>query len=328
MKKIPFNSGWLFHNDIRKTPEVPVTLPHDAMQTEQRLPSIKNGAAAGFYPGGRYIYRKRFTPEESWRNQSVILELEGVYRRSTVSLNGEKLGGWINGYTGYTVDLSNALRFGEENELTVVADNSQTPNSRWYTGSGIYRDVFLHVGSKQHIVPDGIVVITESIDPAVLHVSAETVNLAADSRMLVKVFAGETLVVEGEGADCHVTVPDAILWSAEQPNLYRVAVTIENKGAVIDEAEILTGIRSLSWSAMTGLLVNGVQTKLRGGCLHHTNGILGAVSTRSVELAKVRKLKEAGFNRPYPCVSGGCGAIDLIGHKGTECCAALKQYFA
>lgn len=319
MKKIPFNSGWLFRNDIKNSPEIPVTLPHDAMQTEQRLPGMKNGAAAGFFPGGRYIYRKRFTPEEKWRDQSVILELEGVYRRSTVSLNGKELGGWINGYTGYTVDLSDALLFGGENELTVVADNSQTPNSRWYTGSGIYRDVFLHVGSQQHIVPDGIAAVTESIEPSVLHVSTETVNLSADSRVLVKVFDGETCVAEGEGADCRVTVPNAKLWSTEQPNLYRVVAMIENRGKSLDEAEVLTGIRSLSWSAGTGLLINGVETKLRGGCLHHTNGILGAVSTRSVELAKVKKLKEAGFNAIR-------SAHNPMGKALLEACDALGMY--
>ena len=319
MKKFAFNSGWLFHNDIRNTPEIPVTLPHDAMQTEQRLPGMKNGAAAGFYPGGRYVYRKRFTPEENWQDQNVILELEGVYRRSTVCLNGKKLGGWINGYTGYTVDLSDALRFGEENELTVVADNSQTPNSRWYTGSGIYRDVWLHIGNKQHIVPDGICVITESIEPAVLHVSTETVNLSPDSRVLVRVFDGETCVTEGEGEDCRVLVPSAKLWNAEHPNLYRVSVSIENKGTVIDEAEVLTGIRSLSWSAKTGLLVNGRETKLRGGCLHHTNGILGAVSTHSVELTKVKKLKEAGFNAIR-------SAHNPMGKALLEACDALGMY--
>lgn len=319
MKKIAFNSGWLFHNDIKNIPEIPVTLPHDAMQTEQRLPGMKNGAAAGFFPGGRYVYRKRFTPEESWKDQSVILELEGVYRRSTVSLNGRKLGGWINGYTGYTVNLSEALRFGEENELVVVADNSQTPNSRWYTGSGIYRDVFLHVGNQQHILPDGIAAVTESIEPAVLRVSTETANLSADSRVLVKVFDGEALVAAGEGADCRVTIPNAKLWSAEQPKLYRVAVSIDNHGEIIDEAELLTGIRSLSWSAETGLLVNGVQTKLRGGCLHHTNGILGAVSTRSVELAKVKKLKEAGFNAIR-------SAHNPMGKALLEACDALGMY--
>ena len=319
MKRIAFNSGWLFHNDIKNTPEIPVTLPHDAMQTEQRLPGMKNGAAAGFYPGGRYVYRKRFTPEENWQDQNVILELEGVYRRSTVWLNGKKLGGWINGYTGYTVDLSDTLRFGEENELTVVADNSQTPNSRWYTGSGIYRDVWLHIGNKQHIVPDGICVITESIEPAVLHVSTETVNLSPDSRVLVRVFDGETCVTEGEGEDCRVLVPSAKLWNAEHPNLYRVSVSIENKGTVIDEAEVLTGIRSLSWSAKCGLLVNGRETKLRGGCLHHTNGILGAVSTRSVELTKVKKLKEAGFNAIR-------SAHNPMGKALLEACDALGMY--
>lgn len=317
MKKISFNSGWLFHNDIKNTTEIPVTLPHDAMQTERRLPGMKNGAAAGFFPGGRYIYRKLFTPEERWKDQRVILELEGVYRRSTVLLNGKKLGGWVNGYTGYTVDLTDALRFGEENELKVIADNSQTPNSRWYTGSGIYRDVLLHIGPKEHIVPDGICVIAESIEPAVLHVTVETEILSADSCVMVRVFDGENLVAEGMGADCRVTVPNAKLWDAEHPNLYRVVALIENHAEVIDESEILTGVRSLSWNAKTGLLVNGKETKLRGGCIHHTNGILGAVSTRSVEYSKVKKLKDAGFNAirsaHNPAAKGLLEACDTLG---------------
>lgn len=319
MKKISFNSGWLFCNDIKNTAEMPVTLPHDAMQTEKRLPNMKNGAAAGFFPGGRYVYRKRFTPEESWNGQSVILELEGVYRRSTVSLNGRKLGGWINGYSGYTVDLSEALRFGVVNELTVIADNSQTPNSRWYTGSGIYRDVFLHIGSRQHIAPNGIAVVTGSIDPAVLHVTTDLENISAGSRVLVRVFDGETFVAEGEGADCRITVPNAKLWDAEHPNLYRVAVSIVKNNKVIDEADILTGIRSLSWSAKSGLLINGVETKLRGGCLHHTNGILGAVSTRNVEYSKVKKLKEAGFNAIR-------SAHNPMGKATLEACDSLGMY--
>lgn len=319
MKKIPFNSNWLFHNDITNSPDIPVTLPHDAMLTEERLPGMKNGAAAGFFPGGRYVYRKRFIPEESWKDQSVILELEGAYRRSTVILNNRKLGGWINGYTGYTVDLSEDLDYCKENELTIVVDNSQTPNSRWYTGSGIYRDVFMYVGPKEHIEPDGITVITESIEPAVLHVSVETVSLSTDSRVLVKVFDDEKCVIQGEGMDCRVTVPNAKLWDAEHPNLYRVVVSIENKHKVVDEAEVITGIRSLSWSAKSGLLINGVETKLRGGCLHHTNGILGAVSTRSVELAKVKKLKEAGFNAIR-------SAHNPMGKALLEACDALGLY--
>lgn len=317
MKKMSWNSGWLFSNDIRKTAEAPVTLPHDAMLTEKRLPGMKNGAAAGFYPSGRYVYRKVFRAEECWRDQSVLLEFEGIYQNSTVLLNGQKVGGWFYGYTGFTVDLTGKLEIGADNEITVIADNSRTPNSRWYTGSGIYRDVFLYVGSRRHIVPDSIWVRTESIAPAVLHITAEAENLEAGSHVVVQVLDGEKTVATGEGTDCRITVPDAKLWDAEHPNLYRVVVSIENDGAVIDEAEAVTGIRSLSWSAKTGMLVNGKEVKLRGGCIHHTNGILGAVSTRSVEYSKVKRLKEAGFNAirsaHNPAARGLLEACDALG---------------
>ena len=317
MKKYAWNTGWTVRNELKKTEAMPVTLPHDAMLAETRLPNMKNGAAAGFFPGGKYIYKKVFTPEETWRGQDVVLEMEGVYRRSSVLLNGKKIGGWINGYTGYTVDLTEELVFGEENELVVIADNSQTPNSRWYTGSGIYRDVWVHVGAKEHIVPDGICVLTESITSAVVHVTTKVSALSAQSKVIVRIFDGEALVAEGEGQDVKITVPEAKLWSAEHPYLYRVVAMIEKNGDVLDEAEVLTGIRSLSWSAKTGLLINGKETKLRGGCIHHTNGILGAVSTRSMEYQKVKKLKEAGFNAirsaHNPAAKGLLEACDALG---------------
>lgn len=317
MKKMNWNGGWLFSNDIRKAEETPVMLPHDAMLTEKRLPGMKNGAAAGFYPGGRYVYRKVFRAEEVWRDQSVLLEFEGIYQNSTVLLNGRKVGGWVYGYTGFTVDLTGKLDIGGDNEIIVIADNSRTPNSRWYTGSGIYRDVFLYVGSRQHVVPDSIWVRTESTDPAVLHITAEVENLEAGSRVTVEVRDGGKVIATGEGADCCITVPDAKLWDAEHPNLYKVIVSVEKNGTVVDEAEVVTGIRSLNWSAKTGLLVNGKEVKLRGGCIHHTNGILGAVSTRWVEYSKVRKLKEAGFNAirsaHNPAARGLLEACDELG---------------
>lgn len=317
MKKIQWNSGWTFKNILKDTREVEVVLPHDAMQTEERLPGIINGAAAGFYPGGKYQYRKIFVPTEEMINQSVILEFEGIYHKSEVFLNGSKIGGWINGYTGYTVELTERLRFGKKNEILVIADNSQTPNSRWYTGSGIYRDVYLYVGSKHHIALDGIRVTTESIDPAVLHVETWLEKSETDCDIHVEVYDGDIMVSEGEGRDCKIEIPNPKLWDADCPNLYRVVVSVKENGCIVDKDEVLTGIRSLSWSAETGLLVNGRETKLRGGCIHHTNGILGAVSTRSIEYEKVRKLKEAGFNAirsaHNPAAKGLLEACDRLG---------------
>ena len=105
MKSRKFNQNWLFHNDIHNTGEITVNLPHDAMQTEKRLPGMKNGAAAGFYPGGRYVYNKKLFGKEEYRGKTVLLEFEGIYMKSSVYLNGEKIGGWIYGYTGFYVDL-------------------------------------------------------------------------------------------------------------------------------------------------------------------------------------------------------------------------------
>lgn len=295
MNKIRWNKNWFFCNLLRPDTGREVTLPHDAMQTEKRLPNMKNGAAAGFFPGGRYQYRKRFTAPEDWRDQSVIVEFEGVYQNSSVLCNDVQIGGWVYGYTGFTVDLTEHLRIGEENEIRVIADNSRTPNSRWYTGSGIYRDVNLYVGDKRHIAVDGIKVITESIDPAVLHVTTELEN-AAGLGVEIIVYDGEKPVARGQSSDCRITIPEVRLWSAETPHLYRVTARLRDGETVIDEQECVTGIRSLAWSAEKGLQVNGETVKLRGGCIHHDNGILGACAPAKVEERKVRILKEAGFN--------------------------------
>ena len=339
MKKISFNRDWKFQNDIHKSEEITVSLPHDAMQTEKRLEGMKNGAAAGFFPGGRYVYRKTLYGEEAFRDQAIYLEFEGIYMRSTVYLNDEKVGGWIYGYTGFYVDLTGKLKIGQDNEIRVVADNSRTPNSRWYTGSGIYRNVCLHVGEKRHIAPDGICVTTESTDPAVIRVRTEIENAdrttggtntdtgreqvddaaytdqergqrTGQPKIHVEVYermpvtaenaaerrCSEKLAASGEGCDCRIEVPGAKMWSAETPRLYRIRVCLMDGERVADEQSVITGIRSLAWSAENGLQVNGQEVKLRGGCIHHDNGILGACAPDKVEYRKAKILKEAGFN--------------------------------
>ena len=301
MIKKSFNLNWTFYNDIHNTGEIAVNLPHDAMQTEKRLPNMKNGAAAGFFPGGRYVYKKKVFGREEYAGKAVFLEFEGIYMKSSVYLNEKKVGGWIYGYTGFYVDLTDKLKLGQENEIRVVADNSQTPNSRWYTGSGIYRDVNLYIGEKKHIFPDGIKVETCSLEPAVVRVSAELSKEAADCTIETEIYEREgdgpaRLAAKGSGNGCGITIPDAKPWDAEHPNLYLVKVKLIDNGRVVDEQDVLTGIRTLKWSAKEGMLVNGREVKLRGGCIHHDNGILGACAYKKAEYRKARILKEAGFN--------------------------------
>lgn len=311
MKITSFNQGWNFYNDIHNTDEIKVNLPHDAMLTEKRLPNGKTGAAGAFFPGGRYIYRKNLFGAEEYRDKAIYLEFEGIYMKSTVYLNNVRVGGWVYGYTGFYVDLTDKLHIGEENEIRVVADNTQTPNSRWYSGSGIYRNVNLIVGEKRHIKLDGVKVVTESIDPAVLSVqteaeNAEGLNIKVEIYEYCKGFdttgkikeldSSDVAVATGTGADCRIEITNAKLWEEENPSLYQVRVLLMDNDRIIDEQSVVTGIRSLSWNAEMGIQVNHRSVKLRGGCLHHDNGILGACAPYAAEYRKVKILKDAGFN--------------------------------
>ena len=286
MEKINFCADWQFAP--KGKPFVPVTLPHDAQILEERSQEASD-SGHGFFPGGVYVYEKRFTPPAEWEGKTVLVEFEGVYRNSTVSLNGKAIGGHRYGYTNFAIPLE--LNFGEENVLSVVADNSELPNSRWYTGSGIYRPVWLHIGEKDHIAWQGVKVTTLSVSPAVVRVETEAIG--EDIR--VEILDGEEIVASSEGADCVAKIPEAKLWSENTPYLYTCRVKLLKDGEAVDIAEEKFGVRQLSWSTK-GFFVNGQRVLLRGGCVHHDNGILGAATYDESEWRRVRIMKEAGFN--------------------------------
>lgn len=267
MKKLSFNENWTVSGK-------PVTLPHDAQITEKRSKDASNGGH-GYFPGGVYTYEKKFTAPKEWSGKRVILEFEGVYRNATVSLNGKELCFNPYGYTGFFVALD-GLAYGAENVLTVVADNSKLPNSRWYSGSGIYRPVWLYVCDK--ILPESVKISTVSTNPAIIRV---------DSPVPIKcAVAG----VSGEGTSFELTIPNAKLWSDDEPNLYTAKISAGD-----DETEMTFGIRKIEWSNK-GLFINGKSTLLRGGCVHHDSGILGAATYAESEERRVRIMKENGFN--------------------------------
>lgn len=294
MKKIPFNDRWLCNGKA-------VTLPHDAQISELRSASASDGGH-GYFPGGVYTYEKTFIVPNEWAGRKVLIEFEGVYRNCTVSLNGREIGSHRYGYTGFTLPLE--LNCGEENTLTVVADNSQIPNSRWYTGSGIYRPVWLHIGGEQRIEYRGVKITTLSIEPAVVKVDVD-----ATAEAKVEILEGDTVVASGVPGE--ITVPNAKLWSDEAPNLYTCRVTVGD-----DVAEEKFGIRKIEWSPR-GLFINGKETLLRGGCVHHDNGVLGAAAYDESEWRRVRILKEAGFNAirsaHNPCSRAMLEACDHYG---------------
>ena len=321
MKKVRIHQDWQFWKAGRETKKQTVQLPHDAMLLEERDPKMENGSGSGYYPGGKYYYSKKFYGKEEYAERSVILEFEGIYMNSSIFLNGEKVGGWIYGYTNFFVDITGKIRIGEENELLVEADNSRTPNSRWYSGSGIYRPVNLWTGGRVHIKPQGLLVKTVSLHPGIvqIHTEYEAGAESEEENITVEytVYDGEKELVTAKGRTVEVEIPDALLWSAETPHLYTVKAVLKVKGIAVDEAKEQFGIRTLAWSPEKGLQVNGETVKLRGGCIHHDNGILGACTYDKAEYRKIRKLKEFGFNAiRYSHYPAGKNLLDVCDRLG------------
>ncbi len=168
----------------------------------------------GYFTGGVYEYEKRFDAPQKWNGQKVILEFEGVYRNAEILLNGRKLAFHAYGYTRFFVDLTTEICIGQENTLLVRADNSDLPNSRWYTGGGIYRPVWLHLGGKISIPPEGVKVTTLSCDPARIRV--ETAHNGGEVQIEIR--RGGKVVAEANGDQAELEIPDAALWSGFHQN--------------------------------------------------------------------------------------------------------------
>ena len=149
MKRQSFQKDWLFgrEGEEKRT----ITLPHDAMQEEKRRGDAPSGTGGAFFPGGSYLYEKHFYAPETWKDGIQILEFESVYPKAEVCLNGKKIGGCSYGYSNFYVPLTE-LSYAAENVLQVQVDNTKVPNSRWYSGAGIYRPVWLWTGKKEHIL--------------------------------------------------------------------------------------------------------------------------------------------------------------------------------
>lgn len=321
MKKTIFNDGWSLKQGIAGpfdvlsgsgSPEKAVTLPHDAMIEQPRTPEAVSGCQYGFYPANSYTYIKRFHAPKSWEAGQNLLEFEGVMAKAMVYLNGEFLGGNQYGYSGFFVDMTPYLRFGQENTLKVLAVGEELA-SRWYPGAGIYRDVWLWQGCETCFVPEKQHITTVSVEEsyAVLHLEGKIRNAAkqakslrlsvdiqddlgtpaAKSELLVSLLAGET-----GSYHTTLTVDSPKLWSDTEPNLYHCRYALYDGETQLDSHEEIFGIRTLTVDARKGLRINGNPVKLRGACIHHDNGILGAASFYDAERFRIKKLKEAGFN--------------------------------
>ena len=163
MKATSFNTGWTCRHLGNSAPGTPVTLPHDAMLAEERSQTSAGGTNTGWFAGYDYLYEKHFTPDAAQAAQCAVLEFEGVYHNAEVHLNGEKIASCPYGYSDFYADLTGKLLPGRDNVLEVIAHNADQPNSRWYSGAGIYRPVTLWVGPEAHLLLDGLRVRTVSM---------------------------------------------------------------------------------------------------------------------------------------------------------------------
>ncbi|MCF0229508.1 MAG: DUF4982 domain-containing protein [Parasporobacterium sp.] len=314
MKFTLFNDNWAFWpvTDFFGLNWAPpadaryVDLPHDAMIEIPQSPDAPAGSNTGFRTGGVYAYNKTFRAEGP--DRTYILKIEGAYMNAIVYVNGQEVSKNPFGYTVFYTELNRFLNFNADNEIRVQVRAGAEPNSRWYPGNGLYRDVYLLESGQTYIVPDSVKITTESADSRVgiVRIDADIKASAGimDSLCLtaciknsdgITVASGKSVV--GEDDDLELTVEHPELWSAEHPYLYSCSLELSDAdGVVLDTHTDTFGIRTLSLSPQEGFLVNGEEVKLRGSCIHHDSGILGAKTYEEIHIRQMKKLKEAGFN--------------------------------
>jgi len=325
---ILFDADWRFHRGGAQSSETTwfddskwrtVDLPHDwsiedLPGTQSPFdPNAVGQVSTGFTVGGTGWYRKTFTVPAAQKSKRIIIQFDGVYMNSEVWLNGESVGKHPYGYTSFWFDITDKIKFGESNIIAVQVKN-EGQNSRWYTGSGIYRHVWLKVVDPIHIAQWGTYITTPEVNASSAKVIVKTkVKNEEANTMPVRlvthildVQGKEVAVVEAKQNiagnsdfefEQNITVSNPKLWSVDSPSLYKaVSELYEGGDRWTDKTETKFGIRSISFDAVNGFMLNGKTVKLQGGCVHHDNGPLGAKAYDRAEERRIEILKAAGFN--------------------------------
>ena len=324
-------AGTEFHDDSSwKT----LDIPHD--WSVESMASPGNASCTGFLPGGIGWYRKNLEIPASKKGEKVYIYFEGVYNHSEVFINGKSVGKRPNGYMSFMYDLTPYINFGERNVIAVKVDHSEFADSRWYTGSGIYRDVYLVYANPIHINQWGVSYTSkiESQKKATLAIKTEiqnTENKNATVKVSHEVYTkegkrvGSTSYSQAVGAEDvaetqrSISISNPILWDLDNPYMYTIKTVVSLNGKEIDRAETKAGIRSLTFDPNKGFALNGQSMKLKGACIHHDAACLGAAVPREVWKRRLLTLKEIGCNAvrmshnpQAPCVYELCDEIGLM----------------
>ena len=309
-KRQLFDFGWQFTHrsasplgSSKNGTTQTVDLPHDWDIFEGPVSGEgATGTGGGWFEAGKGEYRKTFATPNA---DIVKLHFEGVYQKAEVYVNGQKAGQHHYGYTPFTVDVTKYLNKDKKkiNEVVVKVDNSEQPNCRWYSGSGIYRHVWLETKPALHIAENGVFVTTPEVSAAKAKMQVEVTvqNESQADRNATVVVGGSQLMVAvkaGESKTVSTTlyVNNPRLWSPESPTLYEAKVELKENGTTIDNATAKYGIRSFSFDAEKGFVLNGKPLLINGACVHDDDGVLGAMAFDDAEIRKVCQMKEAGFN--------------------------------
>lgn len=320
-QSVRLNDDWKFHQgDLDSGAAAkwdddnwrPVNLPHDWSVEAPLSPTL--ASATGYLPGGIGWYMKQLHIPADKEGKQVYIYFEGVYNNSEVFVNGHLVGKRPNGYVSFQYDLTPYVNFGTENTIAVKVDHSRYADSRWYTGSGIYRNVYLTYANPVHIDLWGISYAAKDVktDMALLDVEAKVKNTTdapaevtvvqelfqrGSSKPVAKVQKRQQVAAKSVAAIAQeMRVPSPSLWSVNNPNLYTLQTTIVRQGNTIDEMATTIGIRTLTFDANKGFALNGEWMKLKGVCIHHDAGVLGAAVPRQVWQRRLKNLKMLGCN--------------------------------
>ena len=288
-----------------------LTLPHD--WSVESAPSQALASCTGYLPGGIGWYRKTFRVTDDAARHYIYFE--GVYNRSDVYINGHHLGHRPNGYVSFMYDLTPYLNKGGDNVLAVRVDHSRYAESRWYTGSGIYRDVYLVAAPEVHLSQWGVAYratkltdrsATIEVDVAVDNhtaqpqkVQARITMLNAEGKQVATTTKNSVVAAEAQNSQFSILnfqLKNPHRWNLDDPYLYTLKVELLAEGRVVDATEVRAGLRTLEFSADKGFALNGKNMKVKGVCLHHDAGVLGAVVPPEVWRRRIESLKAMGAN--------------------------------
>ena len=321
-RKQLFDFDWKFN--LGDTPEAKnidfddnswrkLDLPHDWSIEGEIKQDNPSSVPGGYFSTGIAWYRKTFNAPSTWQNKKITIYFEGVYMNSEVFVNGKSVGIHPYGYTSFYYDITPHLKYDQENTIAVKVDNSQQVNCRWYSGSGIYRHVWLTATDPIHVDTWGVAITTPKVSKELATVelktliknetaTSQTVTLSsqiknAQANNTEQIEVGIELVANEEKEIVQtIEVAKPLLWSPENPNLYEAEIKILKDDKEIDVLHKDFGIRSIEFSVENGFVLNGEKVILNGGCVHHDNGCLGAKAYNRAEERKVELLKAAGFN--------------------------------